>query len=513
MRAHQPIVIFALALLLAACGERGAPQTTTPTTTPQTGGTLTLALQADGTTLDPHAASDAGSQRLVENLYAGLMRYSDTYPEVEPDLLADYSASDDFKTFDLTLKTGLTFHSGNALTAEDVKYSLQRMKRMDTAYLFDHLASIDVRDDTHLTLRFSAPMSPLKTYLANPMFAIVDREVVQANDGDLSRADAGAGPFKLVTWRKGRRLEMEKFADYHVDDRPRLDRVIYRPIPDTAARRTALVNREADVVLDVPLPAVDPMQQRAGLTVESVPGTFWEYIGLNTNKPPFDDAKVRRAVAWAIDREALNEAVKYGRARVITDGPLPPHHWAHANLNTYPQPDPRRARQLLDAAGHGDGLDAELIVGADFAYQVQAAGLIKQMLKPVGIHVTVTRLESGQFFSRLNQGGFQMTVVGWVGHVDPDQFFATIFHSDGRFNQQHYANRDVDQRIEAGRRTADRDNRREVYTNVQRHIARDAPTVFLYVTDQITAYHHHVGGFNVHPTGTTISLRDAWVGR
>jgi len=505
------VLLALLPFAVTACGDRSTSNQSTPTTTPQTGGTLTIALQADGTTLDPHAASDAGSQRLVENLYANLMRYSDEYPNVEPDLLASYQPSDDFKTFKLTLKDGLTFHSGNALAADDVKYSLNRMKRMDTSYIFDHLDAIDVRDDTRLTLRFNEPMSPLKTYLANPMFAIVDREVVEEYAGDLSRADAGAGPFELVEWRKGRRLELKKFDGYHVNDRPRLDRVIYRPISDTAARQTALLNKEVDIVLDVPLPAVNDMQQRSGITVASVPGTFWEYIGLNTNKPPFDDAKVRRAVAWAIDREALNEAVKYGRARVITDGPLPPHHWAHANLNTYPEPNPQRAKTLLQEAGHGDGVSAEMIVGADFSYQVQAAGMVKQMLAEVGINVTLKRLESGQFFSRLNAGDFQMTLVGWVGHVDPDQFLAPIFHSDGRFNQQQYTSAQADRLIERGRASADRDNRQKIYKQAQHRIGHDAPAVFLYVNNQISAYHHGVGGFNVHPTGTTIPLRDAWV--
>ncbi len=117
-------------------------------------------------------------------------------------------------------------------------------------------------------------------------------------------------------------------------------------------------------------------------------------------------------------------------------------------------------------------------------------------------------MESSEFFSKLNKSDFDMTVCGWVGLVDPDEYFATIYHSDGEFNQQQYHNPEVDRLIEAGRATDDRDRRREIYKQVQQKIALDAPTVFLYVTDQISAYRDDVKGFDVHPTATTISLRN-----
>lgn len=504
-----PLVL--LALLMAACEERSAPSA--ESSEASQGGTLTIAIQSDGRTLDPRDATDAASRRLIENVYSTLMRYSEDFPNVEPGIVEEYEVSDDFRTFDFTLKEGVTFHSGRPLTAEDVRYSLNRLKEAGASEPLMHLSSIDVQNERALTLHFDTPMSPLLTYLANPQYGIVDREVVEANDGDITQVDAGSGPFKLVRWQRNQQFVLERFADYHEPDLPRLDRVIYQPIPDRTARTVALINGQVDIVLDVPLSAAERVKNASGVTAESVPGTFWEYIGMNTQRAPFDDARVRQAVAWGIDREALNQSAKFGRATVLADGPIPPHHWAHAELDLYPQRDVERARELLAEAGHDGGVSATLIVGSDFPYQVQAAGTVKDMLSDVGIDLTVRPMESAEFFGRLNDRDFQMTVVGWVGLVDPDEYFAPIYRSDGAFNQQQYQSEEVDQLIDEGRAVGEQSARAAIYERLQRHLAQDAPTVFLYVTDQISAYGDHVHGFDVHPTATTISLRRAWVER
>lgn len=519
------IRLLALLLLtclftLVGCGEQAAPTAEAAEATasragePRAGGELVIALQADGKTLDPHAALDAGSMHLIENMYSTLMRYTDEYGEIEPDLLASHEVSDDFRTFTLTIRDDAQFHSGRAVTAEDVKYSLERIIEMGPrSEPLANLDEIEVTGVHTLVLRFSEPMSPLMTYLAHPMMAIVDREVVEANGGELDRADAGSGPFKLVDWQKDQRLTLEKDAAYYVDGLPRLERVVYRPIPEDTARTTALANREVDVVLDVPVQDVELLEQTRGVVVASVPGTFWEYVGLNTQRPPFDDARVRQAVAWAVDRAVLNQAVKYGRATVLDGGHIPPHHWAYADLHLYPQRDVAKAKALLAEAGHPEGFSTELIVGADFEYQVQAAGIVKQMLKDAGIEVDLQRLESSMFFERLGQRDFDMTLVGWVGFVDADEWVYAIYHSDGPYNQQAYANSEVDRLLAEGRAVGERDARQAIYRDAQERIATDAPTVFLYVNDQTSAHLDDVGGFVTHPTATTLSLREAWLNR
>src|SRR5690606_13120226 len=138
-------------------------------------------------------------------------------------------------------------------------------------------------------------------------------------------------------------------------------------------------------------------------------------------------------------------------------------------------------------------------------------GLIRQMLASIGIEATVNRVPAGNFFARLGSTEFDMTVVGWGGLTDPDERLYAIFHSQGAYNQQNYHNEQVNELLEQARRVADTQQRGDLYREVQRLIALDAPVVFLYLNEQLSGYRDNVHGFNVHPNGTTILLRETWI--
>ncbi len=471
---------------------------------------IVVAIQSDGKSLDPHTVSDAASIHLIENMYSTLLRYKDgTYGEVEPDLAQSYEISDDGKTYTFHLRQGVKFHeSGKEVTARDVKYSIERMiEQKARASYFELLDTIQVVEDDTIVITLKEPMAPFLIYLANPMSAIVDQEVVEKNGGSLDRADAGCGPFMLAEWKKDQHLILAKNPDYFVEGLPYLDKVVFRPIPDETAQTTAIRNKEVDIILDVTTKQAMVLQKAGGVVVKSVPGTFWEYLGINTSNAPLDDARVRQAISYAINREAINKMVKFGMATVLDGGVLPDTHWAYADLHLYAEPDIEKAKQLLQDAGVGAGFATTIKVGSDFEYQVQAAQIIKQQLKPLGIEVEVSALESGIFFDGLGKHDFDMTVVGWLGFIDPDEFFYNIFHSAGKWNQQVYNNPELDALLEKGRVTIDQQERKEIYHNVQKILAHDVPMAFLYMNPRIAAYLENISGFDVNPTVTTISLR------
>ena len=467
---------------------------------------LIVAVIADAGRLDPHTVTDAASMRVIENMYSTLLRYGDRYGDFENDLAESVDVSDDGRTWTIKLVDGATFHSGNPVTAEAVKFSIERIIEKNVrAQQFDSVASIETPDERTVVMTLAEPLAPFRSYLAYPMNAIVDPAVVEANDGSLDSADAGSGPFKLVDWQRDRHVILEKHEGYHVDGLPKVARLKFRPIADQTARTTALRTGEVHLVHEVAPKDAPILEAADGVVVESVPGTFWEYIGLNCQREPFNDMRLRHRVAETVNREQLNKLVKFGRATVLSGGPIPPNHWAYAGLDLY------EPKATVDP--RGIELKVELIVDASVAYQVRAAEVIKQQLKPLGIDVTIQGLESAVFFDRLGKGEFQMTVVGWMGFVDPDEWTWNLFHSDGKYNQQGYSNEQVDALLDEGRRTLDREKRKDIYREAQRIIADEAPMVFLYVNDQTSAWRENVKGYHVHPTATTLGLRETWIER
>lgn len=473
---------------------------------------IIVALQSDGSTLDPHIASDAASMRLIENMYSTLVRYVDgQYGSIENDLASDYTISDDGLVYTFTINENATFHaSGRSVTAEDVKYSIERIISSEVrASQFADVASIEVADELTVVITLTQPVAPFLTYLAYPMNAIVDKDVVDSTG--LDTADGGSGPFTLVSWDKDQQLVMAKYDAYYVDGLPKLDKVTYKPIPDETARVIALQNGEIDLILDITNKDRLQLENAENVTIAAVPGTFWEYLGINVEKEPLNNVKVRQAIANAIDRQAINDVVKFGAASVLDGGLIPQGHWAYADLHLYPEQDLEKAQALLDEAGYGDGMTLELKVGADFQYQVDAAQMIKQQLAKVGIEVEVLAQESGIFFDALGKHDFQLTVVGWLGFVDPDEFLYNIFYTDAVWNQQGYSNSELDALLDEGRVETDVEVRKAIYARAQEIISDEAPMAFLYMNESASAYQDYVKDFDVDAVVTTLSLRKTYI--
>jgi peptide/nickel transport system substrate-binding protein len=517
------IMSLVLIMVIVGCSSNNdaqKPKEATPpaaeskTNEPKYGGELTISDATDANTLDPHKATAAAAMRYIENMYSTLLRYkSGTYGELEGDLAKEYSVSEDGKVYTFKLHQGVKFHNGDSLTSKDVKYSIGRIVESEVrAPQFAAVEKMETPDDQTLVITLKEPVAPFLTFLAYPVNAIVNQKVVEENNGSLDRVDAGSGPFKLVEWKKDQHMILEKFEDYFVEGKPYLDRVVWRPITEDTARTTALRNKEIDIMLQVAAKDIQKLDTADGLEVKSVTGTFWEYLGLNTEKGPLKDAKVRQAIAWALDRGAITKVVKFGQAEVLTGGPIPPGHWAYADLNTYPKQDLEKAKQLLKEAGYENGFKVTIKVSPK-KEQVDAAQIIKQQLKEIGIEVEVLSQEASVFFEQLGKKDFEMTVVGWVGFVDPDEFLYNIFHTGEKWNQQAYSNPRVDELLEKGRLVVDPEERKKIYAEAQKLIVEDAPMAFLYVNPQTSALVDSVKGFDVNPTVTTISLRDTWLDR
>jgi len=460
--------------------------------------TLRIALQSQAKTLDPHLATDAASMRLCELLYSTLLEYTDQYGQWRPLLADSVHISTDNLSYTIFIKRGVVFHtSGSLVTANDVAYSLRRIQRMGVrSHHLGPVEAITAVDTYTVTLQLTEPFAPLLTHLAHPMNAIIDSSIEQP-----SREDAGSGPYQLVSWEPGSALIASSWKDCALGDAPAIDTLHFQIISDETTRMSMLKTGQIDLVTDVPAREVASMQRNKDFTTQSVEGTFWEYIGYNTRSFPFNDARVRRAVSHTLDRDAIAHLVTFSLAKPLHGGPLPSTHWAHDTTSIYAAPDTAQALQLLEQAGYG-GEQVELIVGSSFPYQVSAAQVVKQQLAAVGMPVKIVPLESSVFFDRLNEGNFQMTLVGWVGFVDPDEWFYPLFHSQGSYNQQGFADSTLDALLESARRELDKKKRKRVYREISQLIVRQAPMSFLHINPQTSSWNQRLSDFAIHPTAT-----------
>ncbi|MDY5021697.1 MAG: ABC transporter substrate-binding protein [Blautia sp.] len=473
---------------------------------------LIVAIQSDPTGLDPHTVTDRAAGIAIENLYNTLFTYTETYGEAVPSLAESYEVSDDGFTYTLKLAEGVKFHSGNVMTSEDVKYSLERIQTSGArASQMEKISSIETPDENTVVITLSSQYAPFLTYLANPLNAIVEKAVVEENNGDINNVDAGTGPFMLAAWNTGSSVDMDAFEEYWEADKPKADTLQLKTITDATARATALRNGEIDMIIDATDQETAVLNGADGVVLETVPGTFWEYLGMNCESESLKDAKVRQAIAYAVDRNAINMSVKMGGATVLTEANIPATHDYYGQDEIYAARDIEKAKALLEEAGVEEGsVNLKLTVGSDWQYQVDAAQMIKQQLAEIGINCEISAMESGVYFDGLNSGDFDLTVCGWSGFVDADEYLYDLFTTEGAYNQQNYSNSEVDKLLEEGRVTVDEAARKEIYKEAQKLIAEDAPMAFLYMNSFTVAMRDNVKGYTVHPTAATIFMKDVY---
>ncbi len=348
--------MLAASMLLTACsggGESTAPKSTNDTqpeaaSPAEAKDGLTVAIQSDPSGLDPHMVTDRAAGIAIENLYNTLFTYTDKYGEVAPSLAKSYDVSEDGLTYTLQLQEGVLFHSGNTMTSEDVKYSLERIKDSGArASQVEKISSIETPDENTVVIQLESEYAPFLTYLANPLNAVVEKAAAEENDGSLTNIDAGTGPFKLVKWNEGSSVDMEAFGDYWEDGKPQVSTLQLKTITDATARATALRNGEIDMIIDAIDQETMVLNNAEGVVLETIPGTFWEYVGMNCESEQLQDPKVRQAIAYAIDRDAINTAVKMGNATVLKEANVPDTHDYYGGDDIYAARDTEKAKALL----------------------------------------------------------------------------------------------------------------------------------------------------------------------
>jgi peptide/nickel transport system substrate-binding protein len=509
--------------LLAACQPAGAPPAEQPAPAAQTqvqptpaapiqGGTLVAATIDKPVNMDPAFGELYSSIQVYDNVFAKLLYLTRDY-EIIPGLAKAWRQIDD-TTWEFDLVDNAWFHNDEQFTAQDVKYTFERIFSPDLGasmtVFFAPFEGVEIVDDFKVRIITRANWGGLPLALA-AFSEIVNQKGVEANDPKLM--PIGCGPFKFVEWVKDDHITLERWEKYHVPGRPYLDRVVFRAIADDEVRLTGLLTGELNWIEQVPLQRVEELRQNPEIKANPNGAFFPDMFLLNTSKPPFDKVEVRQALQWAFDRTAIARLVWFGQAFESAEAVAPENPW-YSGVNMYEgAPNLDKAKELLAKAGYPNGFRTKFAAQPQVPTQPQVGQLLQQQLKPLGIDVEVQSFESARWFEELATQRYEITSTYWSATVDPgDHCYYPLTHSTSPWNFAFFKGpAEMDAALDTFRFTLDPEERKQAYTEVVRLHQEQSPEVF-----QVNFLRTYWTQPNVHGAATlpTLELRmeDVWIG-
>jgi len=467
--------------------------------------------------LDPRFAMDAYSVRVAGLVFASLVT-PDPHGGYTP-YLAERWEWPDSTTCRFVLRGDLTFHDGTPIGSRDVVATYRAL--MDPAVgsphraLLERVVAVEAMGERAVEFRLDRPDA---AFLEAAALAVLPAD--QAAAGRADPLDlTGSGPYRLEQVRAD---EAVLLAAVDAPGRPSSDlrAIRFDVVPDELMRAIEIVHDDVDLVQN----AIDPdtvewiARTQPQLAVLRGPSSNFQYLGVNLTDPRLADVRIRRALALAIDRQAIVEHVLAGQATVAT-GLLPPSHWAYsARVREY-RYDPARARRLLDRAGLVDPDGPGPAIRTVFSYKTttqelprRTANAIAAQLAQVGIGIEILTHEWGTFFDDVRRGNFQLYSLQWVGITDPD-IYRQVFHSaqipPAGNNRGRYRDVVMDRLTERGSRVLDLAKRKRIYARVQRRAAHRLPYIPLWWPERVVVTTRRLHGFQPTPSGDLLGLHAA----
>jgi peptide/nickel transport system substrate-binding protein len=513
MRTMRWLVVVSMVLFLVL------PAALAQAPGPRYGGTLRAGMQTDPVGLDPHTTTATATRNMMENVYDTLVTF-DPSLHILPSLAASWTVSTDGLTWTFHLRPNVKFHNGRVMTADDVVYSLNRIRDPKTksprASDFAPVDTVTAAGPLTVAIRLKQPFSPLLAKLGLSTNVIVPHEIVE-RDGDLNKEPVGTGPFRFVGYTPQQRMILVRSGDFWGADAtgrrlPYIDRIEFVFYPDAVARSTALRTGNVDWIEYVP--SSDVQGLRADPNVEVIGGLSANFRGLyiNNTVAPFNNVKVRQAMAWAINRKEIVDTALFGVGGVVATGTaIPPGNYYTLTKNVYDKVDIDRAKRLLAEAGFPNGLDADLYVTSTYDFLRTPAELIQAQLAKIGVRTKIVAADWSVYLPTVFQKHFTLTILGTSGQTDPDDFLYNNFHTGAGSNFEGYSDAQFDKLVEQGRLVAVESKRRALYEQAQLRLQDTVPMVFLFYSTQYEAVRRNVHGYLHYLNTSYIGLRTTWM--
>ena len=451
-------------------------------------------------TFDPALVGLIGESQIIWTMFNCLVRF-DGNMNIVPDLAQSWTTPND-TTYRFKLYPGIKFHDGEDCTAEDVVYSLERVRNPATGSpnqgKLSEVSEIKAVDKLTVEIKTKRPFAPLLSYLCNARTGtqIVSRKAVEKLGADFGKKPVGTGPFKMVDWKPGEKVEFAKHDQYFMKGLPYLDRVTEYLIAEESTATNAILSGDVDLVSTLLFSDVKSLEAAKGIKLVKQPGLNIRFFQLNCRAKPFDDIYVRQAFTHSFDRKPVDRWRDLRRGRCGSGNYSPALPWAyHPNLKVQ-NFNPELARELLKKSKYkGGDLNFSLLTWGTGWWKRWAEIVAAQSTEVLGIPIKVEVLEAGTVTTRYQQGNFQGGVWGWLGLVEPDEYAYENYHSKGTKNYVKYSNPKVDDLLEKARTTLDRSQRAKYYHQAEEIIGEEAPGAFCFTNLVHNAMKDSVMGF------------------
>jgi peptide/nickel transport system substrate-binding protein len=462
------------------------------------------------TGLDPHLITAFPSFMVVNgNIYEGLTSI-DKDLKVVPGLAESWTVSSDGKTYAFKLRSGVKFHDGSAMEAEDIVSTIKRVQSKDIASpLASRLSAIESAtavDPQTVELKLKELAAPLLASLAT--IAVVPSSV-ETNKDILQKAPVGTGPFKFQEWQPNGYILLSKNESYWQQGMPKLAGLKFNIVPESATRQVGLTNGQYALLPNIDAATALQLKGKPGVKLSETLELAYTLIGMNVSKAPFDNPKVREAVNYALNRKEIVDAALFGAG--VPGGPLSPalKSWA-LDVKEYScyTPDPAKAQALLKESGVALPITVTMNVLPRQDIK-DIAQVVQEQLNKVGFKVELKNQEQGQFIQDWRNSNFELFASLNAGNPDPDEYFYRTFRTGGSTNVYKYSDAEIDQLLDSARTMQDQAGRKAAYDKVQKKLACSGPVAHLTYGTLFSGMRDKLQGYDVMPNRSLSTLRNA----
>lgn len=492
MKKSKTLLTLLLAgLMMTSCGGAKEGNEKAENNTDQRPLTVAMATELDS--MDPFKTAAGDTKTMMDQIFDGLLDV-DEDGNLIPDLAESYKISDDGLTYTFKLKEGVKFHDGSEFGADDVYYTYDKLAGLTSGEplnsKFACIKEMDIVSPTEISMKLEK--------VNNSFIYLQTQPIVKKDYEDNQNKPIGTGPYKFESYTPGEALVLTRFDDYHNKDHiAKTKQVNVVRIADNQALVMAINNKEVDLASKLTADEVD--QVKESTDSYSHPQNLVQVLGLNNKIKPFDDIRVRQAIAYAIDKDEIIKSVGGGKATKLYSSFSPALKDYFNDIGELYPTNVEKAKELLKEAGYPDGISFKMTVPSDYKYHMDTAELIQAQLKKAGINATIEPIEFSTWLDRVyKERKYETTIVGFIGYVDPIRVLDR-YVSTSEKDYLNYISEAYDKAIANAQVTLDRDELIKNVKDAQEIIAKDCAAIFIQDPNDNLVLNNDYTGLKTYP--------------